>query len=111
MGRIPQNLLVHTVTVRRFLGSGATGNLYAPAASIPCFVEDNRQLVRNTDGREVVSQTTVYAAPETAYIPPESEVDVPPIGAFPARTTTVIRSTNHDGGGLATPDHVEANLA
>jgi hypothetical protein len=42
--------------------------------------------------------------PDTADIPPESEVDVN------GRTTSVIVFHKHDGGGLPTPDHVEVAL-
>lgn len=104
MGTIPEDMLVHTVTVRRYLGTGATGAVFAAADTLACFVEDSRRLVRDNDGNEVVSETTFYAMPDTADIPPESEVDVN------GRTTTVIVFRNRDGGGLPTPDHVEVNL-
>lgn len=110
MGTIPENMLVHTVIVRRYTGDSATGAVFAAAETVPCLVEDSRRLVRSDSGQEVVSETTFYAMPGTAYIPPESEVDIPVIAGVSARTTTVIVFKNRDGGGLPTPDHVEVNL-
>lgn len=104
MGEIPPNLLRHTVTVRRYLGAGAAGARYDTPEQVPCFVDDARRLVRDNDGREVVSETTFYAAPTLAEIPVESEVDVN------GRTTTVIVTKKRDGGGLPTPDHWEVSL-
>ena len=101
---------VHTVTVARYLGPGPEGDQYAAAdTGVACFVSEKRSLVRAANGEQVVSETTVYFPRTTEDIPPESLVT---IGApFTARTTTVIASSRHDGGGLPTPDHLEVALA
>lgn len=104
MGSIPGFLLVHTVVTRRYLGAGPAGAVLAAPDTITCMVEDARRLVRDDNGREVVSETTIYHQLSDAEIPAESEVDVN------GRTTTVIKARRCDGGGLPTPDHWEVNL-
>jgi hypothetical protein len=101
---------VHTVTVARFAGDGPEGDSWAtPEAGVACFVSEKRALVRAPNGEQVVAETTVYFPRSTADIPPGSLVT---IGApFTARTTTVIATSRHDGGGLPTPDHLEVALA
>jgi hypothetical protein len=101
---------VHTVTVARYTGAGPEGDEHAtPVADVACFVSEKRSLVRAANGEQVVSETTVFFPKTEADIPPESLIT---IGApFTARTTTVIASSRHDGGGLPTPDHLEVALA
>jgi hypothetical protein len=53
-----------SVTVEPYLGTGAFGDAYGPAVTVACRKEAVRQLVRNSDGQEVVSEATIYAAPE-----------------------------------------------
>jgi len=104
MVTIPEWALVHEVVVRRYLGAGATGPRYAAAETLPCLVEDKRRLVRDTNGREVLSSTTFRCMPDIVEIPVESEVDV-----F-GRTTTVIVSARQQADPLPTPDHWEVSL-
>lgn len=70
---------IHTVTVKTYLGASAYGDRYAaPSQPIPCFVEDDVKLVRDTDGNEMVSTTTVYAdLAKAALFPPGSLVTTP----------------------------------
>lgn len=100
---------VHDLTVRRFTGYDAYGKRqYATAQTIKGFVNDTRRMVRNADGVEVVSETTVYLPAGTATIPVDSEVTLP--ATFGGRVTTVLAVSVHDGGGQPTPDHVELAL-
>jgi head-tail adaptor len=101
---IPGSLLRHTIEVRTYLGEGAYGPTYAEARTVRCFVDDRRRLVRSSGGDETVSETTVYCRLDED-IPAESRVTVN------GRDTAVISVSRMDGGGLATPDHLELALA
>lgn len=115
---IPPQLLVHTATVRPYEGSGAYGDTYGTAVDVPGYYEGRRQLVRDADGAEAVSEGTLYVDPpgteytrpdgNTATVPeftPGSEVIV--LG----RTTHVITTLPLDDGGLTGLAHQEVALA
>jgi len=104
MGAIPAFLLRHQVTIEVLEGEGPFGPLYGPPVEARAFVDQRRRLVRSASGSEVVSETTVYLPPGTVC-PPGSRVTLPS-GAV----STVITTSVRDGGGLPTPDHVEAAL-
>lgn len=104
MGHIPGFLLRHTVLVAPYEGQGAYGETYGPERTVRCFIDDTRRLVRNTNGDETVSETTVLCR-LGEDIPPESRVTVN------GRVTTVIAVSRMDGGGLPTPDHLALALA
>jgi hypothetical protein len=103
MADLPPFLLRHTVAVEPFEGNGPFGAEYGEQTAVVCFVDDKRRLVRDAQGAEVVSETTVYM-PLNAVCPPESRVTVN------GRLTYVITSARRDGGGLPTPDHLEVAL-
>jgi hypothetical protein len=67
---------------------------------VRCLVDDERRLVRDAQGAETVSDTTIFFPPGT-HCPEGSRVTTN------GRVTTVIASYARDGGGLPTPDHVE----
>lgn len=103
MAVIPAFLLRHTVSVEPLTGEGGNGPTYGPAATVRCFRDDKRRLVRGRDGSEVVSETTLYMRPAEDC----------PVGSrvtLPGRVSTAITSTRRDGGGLPTPDHLEVIL-
>ncbi|WP_017972523.1 hypothetical protein [Actinopolyspora halophila] len=103
MGSIPRWLLVHSVDIAPYEGHSATGPVYGDPVTHRAFVEDRNRLVRNGQGEEVTSSTTVYLPPGTA-VPTGSRVTTP------ARTSTALSVSIHDGGNLPTPDHVEVAL-
>jgi hypothetical protein len=103
MATIPGWLLRHTATVEPFIGEGPFGPAYGAAVAVRCFADDKQRLVRDKEGSEVVSQTTLYMPLDTTC-PAGSRVTVN------GRTTTVIAALRRDGGGLPTPDHLEVNL-
>lgn len=99
--RLPGWLQRHEVTVEAYLGDSAYGPQYDDPATVRCMIDDRRHLVRNANGDEVTSETTLYVGNLDANIPPESRVTVN------GRTTTVLSVSRHDGAGLPTPDHLE----
>ena len=87
----------HQVTVKNHLGAGGMGPGYAAARSLAAEVKDRQQLVRGTDGREVVSSTQV-TVPLAADVPLESLVTVwaGPPAQREARVLAVARDDNRD---------------
>jgi hypothetical protein len=100
MGSIPAWLLRHQVLVEPFEGSGPFGPEYGEQVVERAFIVEKRKLVRDAEGAEVVSETTVIMRLD-AVCPAESRVTVN------GRTTYAIVSARQDGGGLPTPDHLE----
>jgi len=104
---------VHTATVETFTGSGAYGDQFdemvslSPDNTIPngCFIDGKRSLVRNANGEQVVSSTTLYTAVANAPLfTPDSKVT---IGGIVSR---VIKVNANDSGSLGLPDHVAVSL-
>lgn len=100
--KLPRRFLVHTVTVRPYLGNSSTGKVYGPAFTLQCMAQGRRRMVRNGQGAEVLSTLTLLAAPgQASSIPVGSQVD------WQGDTTDVLTSTDMDSGGLGAPDHTE----
>lgn len=103
---------VHTVTVETLTGTSGYGVeqfaapvILAPGTDNGCFVESRRRMVRDKDGVEVISETTVYTYPAAAALfTPGSRVT---INGTIAHVITVAANTSGD---LDLPDHVVANL-
>lgn len=104
MGALPAFLLRHTVSVEPYLGQGGAGPRYGSAVPVRCFVDEARRKVRNLLGEEVVSEATAYC-PLGTTAPEKSRVTLPS-----ERVAYVIATKRRDGGGLATPDHLEVVL-
>ena len=104
MGVIPGFLLRHAVPVEAFTGQGPFGPAYADPVTVRCFVDEKTRLIRSATGDQVVSGATVYAEPGLTA-PVGSRVTLPS-----GRVATVLAVSARDGGGLATPDHVELAL-
>ncbi|TDC87591.1 hypothetical protein E1292_46580 [Nonomuraea deserti] len=97
---IPEWVFTHEAAIEAFLGDGAYGPIFAAPVTERCLVDDERKLVRNAEGSETVSDTTIFF-PDGAHCPEGSRVTVN------GRTTTVIASHNRNGGGVPTPDHTD----
>jgi len=96
---------VHTVDVATHQGSSGTGPIYAANQTVAVYREPIRRLVRDETGAEVISETTLYAAPGSASaFTPGSRVTVD--GA----TCTVITVSVLDVGALPLPAHVVVSL-
>lgn len=94
-----------TVTVRTLTGTDSWGDQWETHENIRCFTDETRTLVRDGQGAEVISETTLTAPHEYAGIfTPGSEV------ILPTRTAAVIKAAVADPGLLDLPAHVEVNL-
>ncbi|MFE3449627.1 hypothetical protein ACFXJ8_11895 [Nonomuraea sp. NPDC059194] len=103
MGNLPAWLLRHTVIVEPFEGEGPFGPEFGDQVTERAFIDEKRRLVRDAEGVEVVSETTVYMR-LAATCPAGSRMIVN------GRLTYVITASRRDGGGLPTPDHLEVAL-
>lgn len=88
---LPDWTTPHTAVVRALTGSGGMGKTYADEDSVPAFVVDERVLVRDASGAEVVSSTQVTLGFDVVA-PPGSLVTVWP-GIAGEREATVITSS------------------
>lgn len=106
MAEIPTWCLPHRVTVKPYLGSGAEGDSYGTGIpDVACMLDDTRKLVRNSDGAEVVSETTLITRlAQAAHFAPGSEV------ILPRRTAYVIGVAERTDGGLGAWQHLEVVL-
>ena len=101
---------VHTVTVETFQGSGAYGDIFAaPVVLAPpngCWVDNARKVVRNKDGIEVVSETSIATfTTNAALFTTDSKVTINGV------VSRVIKFNSGDSGSLNLPtDHLEINL-
>lgn len=99
---LPDFLLTGTATVEPYAGSGAYGKKYGPGASVRCYTEDKRRVVRDRTGAEVISETTMWCR-LAENVPAESRVTVN------GRATTVITVSRFEFDGT-TPNHLEVAL-
>lgn len=107
MGGIPEvlyKLAGEDVTIEPYLGAGGAGDVYGPAVTVRVIVDDKRKLVRNAQGDQVVSETTLFCPLDTD-VPTDSRV------ILRGRETTVITAGRLDGQQLPVPSHLEVNLA
>lgn len=94
-----------TVTVRTLTGGGAWGNTFTETAGVRCFLDATRAVVRDGQGVEVISETTLTGPPEYADLfTPGSEV------VLPDRVAQVIKAAHAKPGKLDLPAHVEVYL-
>lgn len=101
---IPLPLLRHSVTVEPYLGASAYGPRYGLPVTVTCFLDQQTRMVRQADGTQVSSSSTVYA-PLATDAPAQSRVTLPD-----GRQTTVIAALRRNGGGLPVPSHLEIQL-
>ncbi|MBL1100145.1 hypothetical protein [Streptomyces coffeae] len=104
MSAVPNWLLRHRIQVEAYEGSGAYGDVYASPVTVRCFLDEQTRMVRAADGADTTSSSTAFC-PLATVAPPGSRVTLPE-----GRKTVVINALRRDGGGLATPDHLEVQL-
>lgn len=98
-------LLTQSVLVETFLGSGAYGGKYAAPATKKAFIDDQRKLIRDAQGVETVSETTLFTL-------------IDDIGAFTAgsrvtvngRVAHVLLAKRRDAAGPVNVHHAEIHL-
>ena len=108
-GTIPGWLLHqlgHDITVEPYTGAGGAGPTYGPPVSVRALVDSSRRLVRDADGAEVTSETTLRLSLAHAdAFPVGSRVTLPDTS-----TAEVITTARHDGRRLPVPSHLEVSL-
>ena len=100
-----EDFYVHTVTVDVVTGGGPWGDTVQESDPLRCFIDDSRSFVRDNNGAEVVSSTTITAPPEyAALFAPGVTVHLP------NRDARVIAVAVADSKDLDLPDHIEVSL-
>ena len=54
------DMFIHTVQLRPYLGAGSLGDQYGPPATVPALVDPSEVLYRTADGREKRARAAVY---------------------------------------------------
>lgn len=94
------------ITVEPYAGAGPYGPTYAEPVTVRALMDARRRLVRDTEGNDATSETTLLVRLDQA--------DAFRVGArvtLPDGTTpTVIRTDRHDGRALPVPSHLEVSL-
>lgn len=103
---------IHTVTVRTFAGNGGSGPIhdtpvtYSPTTGDGVLIDDTRKLIRGADGREIVSEATIFD-PDVSHA---ATYTVGSLITLPdGREATSLQVKTRDGGGLV-PSYVEVAL-
>lgn len=96
----------HEVIVKRYKGTGAYGPVWFDPVPVMAAIDDKARLVRNADGIEVVSSTTVAMPATTPLIPVGSTITLPV--KYGERESQVIAYTVADADLDA--DHLQVNL-
>lgn len=89
----------HQVTVRNRAAGGGMGSSYSPSRTLAAEVKDTQTLVRNEDGREVVSSTQV-TLPLPEHVPLGSLVTVWPGTTRQREARVLATSANPNDDGL-----------
>lgn len=104
MAGIPQFLydrMGKQVTIKPFAGvSGNGSDTYGPDVVLTAIVDDTRRLIRDAQGNQVISETTIMV-PLGTNVPLKSQV------VLPSRTTVALSVLEIDGGRLPVPSHLE----
>ena len=94
------------IQVEPYQGAGAHGPLYGEPVTVRALMDAKRRRIRDTEGDEVVSETTLRVRLEhVAHFATGSRVTLPD-GTQP----TVIRADRHDGRQMPVPSHLEVSL-
>jgi len=91
---LSDDMLPHTASVRVRSGEAAYGPTYVEPFPMPCYFSGQVQMVRNADGEQVISSSSLLANITTVAITPGSMVTVD--GGVSSRVITV--NVIDDGG-------------
>lgn len=98
------DVIGHTATVERFTGQGTNGPVYAAGTTEACYYQAGNDVIRTSDGREVISSGTCFFKASIADIPNESRITAG------GRRSFAVVVNRRDAGTLPTPNHVEVKL-
>jgi hypothetical protein len=98
-------LLPHTVTVEPYLGQTGSGPAYGTGVPVRCLITEIRKLVRNADGKEVVSERGFLCGPGEPVHPDDR-------ATIRGRPTIVLAvGVVETAGAMPTPDNMEVSCA
>lgn len=100
---MPKALLSHTVAVRDYESNGPYGPSYGDSYVVSCYFEKKHELVRDSNGQEIVSSARAFMQPNHEP-PPKSIV------TFEGEDYEVITSARFDDPIARKPHHTEVTL-
>ena len=86
----------HTVSIRNARPAGGMGTGYDAARAVKAEVKDEQRLIRNADGREIVSSSSV-TVPISEHVPVGSLVTVWPGGPRERQAEVLAVGTDENG--------------
>lgn len=98
-------LFTQTASVQTRTGTGTSGDKFAAAVDVLCFVNDGHERKAEAAGVEIVSQTTLYA--------PLASIDTFAVGSkvtVNGRTAHVVSVFRRDSAGPTSAHHAQVNL-
>lgn len=101
---LPAWMQPHVVTVATRTGATGAGDVFAADVDVNCWRDATVRMVRNAQGVEVVSSTTVRTSDDRALWAPGSTV------TWVGGSGTVISATQIDGGDAYPWPHTEVSL-
>lgn len=66
--RLPKRLLPSKVVIRKYLGSGAYGDVYDDPVELPARIQYENKMIRDRQGAEVVSGSKLMLGPEAVDV-------------------------------------------
>lgn len=107
MGRGIARFFTQAIVLEPYLGSDSAGaDVFGAPVTVLGYLDGKRQLVRGSDGEQVVSNSTVYCPLDAAAsAPPNSRVTI-------AGVVSRVLTANPNGGvtGVRLPDHLAIAL-
>lgn len=98
-------LLTQSVLVETRTGSSGYGDLYAAPVTKKAFIDDQRKLIRDAQGNETVSETTLFTLID--------DIDAFTTGSrvtVNGRIATVLSAKRRDAAGPVNVHHAEIHL-
>lgn len=91
-----QDWMGDLISVETYAGEGAYGPVYTGPVDVTCKVDQTRQIVRNSNGEEVVSQLTLQVAvSDEAKFTPGSRMTFGTLSSIVITATAVSFSGQH----------------
>lgn len=98
-------LMPSEVAVETYRGDSAYDDMYMPARTVQCSIDDESRLVRGSNGDEVLAQTTLRC-----YLVDGPKFRLDSRVTVRGRRTFVIAATDRRTDGLGLGDHYEVAL-
>lgn len=104
--KLPKFLLKHTAKIKDYEGDSGFGESYGDEYTAKCYIEYEREIVRDQEGNEITAEGKMFLPP-TYNPPPESKLTLPD---FDDAEHTVITTAPQDNPLNGERSHVEVSF-